>query len=154
MFLDLEHRLTSSNAKFGSKPDVQFDKVGAFTLSRKSSLIFNNFDHFDNKQFSKKKTETDHSDPNRGRFELVSNSEELGKSEVSLIEINDVTESSSILRKSSEPETDLVLNWTDDLEITVRFIKDKRVNPNVVYQLFPLPENLRKIPNAETLDLR
>jgi len=154
MFLDLEHRLTSSNAKFGSKPDVQFDKVGAFTLSNKSGLTFNNFDHFDNKQFSKKKLETEHSDHNQSRFELVSNSEELGKSEVPLIEIDDVTESCSILQKSSEPETDLVLNWTDDLEITVRFIKDKRVNPNVVYQLFPLPENLRKIPNAETLDLR
>ena len=51
-------------------------------------------------------------------------------------------------------DTDLVLNWTDDLEITFRFIRHKRVNPDTAFPLYPLPENIKKIPSQESLQLR
>lgn len=51
-------------------------------------------------------------------------------------------------------DTDLVLNWTDDLEITFRFIRHKRVNPDIAFPLYPLPENIKKIPSQESLTLR
>jgi hypothetical protein len=47
-----------------------------------------------------------------------------------------------------------VLHWTDDLEISVRFLRDRRINPAISYPLYPLPENLKKIPNAEALSQR
>ena len=57
-------------------------------------------------------------------------------------------------RKIARTQPDLVLDWTDDLEITFRIVKDKRVNPEISFPLFPLPENLQKIPSLESLESR
>jgi hypothetical protein len=43
---------------------------------------------------------------------------------------------------TSLPETDLVLDWTDDLEVSFRFLADQRVNPTISYPMYPLPEDL------------
>jgi hypothetical protein len=56
--------------------------------------------------------------------------------------------------KAARSQTDLVLDWTDDLEITFRIVSDKRVNPDISFPLFPRPENLSKIPSLESLESR
>lgn len=158
MFLDLEHPLllssTTTDPKFfiQSKPACLND-LAAFTSPEvastaslvqrlKSRVKFSPTEIGYNSDVVMLESGTNFESPER----LANNAE------VEIIHDDD-TETNRI-KTSQTSDPDLVMNWTDDLEISFRFLADRRVNPSISYPMFPAPENLKKIPSVEYLNMR
>ena len=151
MFLDFEHPILSTDPKCFIKSNSGLNDLTAFTSPEVASTA-----SFVKKLKSRvgfSQTELE-SDPDVVLLEPEPYSEAPEKPENVEIEIvhDEVNDASQI--RVSQPDPDLVLNWTDDLEISFRFLGDRRVNPAISFPLYPAPENLKKIPSVEYLNMR
>ena len=145
MFLELGRPLTSSHNGFFVRPKsvvVVDDVVGAFTSADVASTA---------SAIGKLRQQLDipviDLDADQDENPDLSGSPDSVEIEIS----RDDAEAVPAL-VTSPP--DLVLSWTGDLEVSFRFLGDRRVNPDISYPMHPIPETLKKIPSSQSLYLR